>query len=133
MSSYFDAADREVRTLSSAAGKDTGAFLTSLIEVEKRLIKDSLTFARDEQTPKVVRENLISAIADYQVVFAGGEFVDGPGLTDGTRMAAASRRSFLSTQLHSLWHQIASMRLQTRYGLVMDNPGTVAKRILEDG
>jgi hypothetical protein len=123
MSSYFDAFRREVHTLSSAAGNDTEAFLKTLMIAEERIKNDCLSFAGDRETPDEVRQMIIACVALNEVRYSGGDFLgDDKGESKGTQWAAVARSSRLGEEMHSLWHDIAHLRLKPRYGLVMDNP-----------
>lgn len=123
MSSYFDRFDRDVRAIAQAYGNDTEGFLKRLMQLEEKLKQDSLLFSGDVETPHDVRETIVATIALYEVRYAGGDFLgDKLGESRGAQYAAACKSSKLSHELHSLWHDIASMRYQMRYGLVSDNP-----------
>jgi len=39
----------------------------------------------------------------------------------------ALRRSRLLSSLHSLWHQIAALRVRTRFGVILDDPRDTIK------
>lgn len=134
MSSYFDELNREVRTLSSFTKEDEPAFLNSLIKIESHLKDDCLQLANDKETPEEVKQKILDTIKKYEIRYAGGNFLgDEKGPSDGANMAVACRKSLLVDEMHSLFHTIASMRIKTRYGLIIDNPAsTVRCRNLHD-
>ena len=115
MSSYFDEFDREVNTLSSFCGQDTELFIKQLEEAEKRLIADCAAFALDPETPQEIATQISGRIMIHRV--------NPEDNSEATEYARMCRRSKLSAQMHSLWHEIATLRLKTRYtGFVNDNP-----------
>lgn len=123
MSSYFDKFDRETRVLAeSYLGNDEG-FLKALMGLEAGMIKTCELFAGDIDTPDDIRQAIIGCIAVHAIRYEGGDFMgDSTGKCEATSYAVVSKRSKLSAEMHSLWHEIARRRLQPRYGLVMDNP-----------
>lgn len=123
MSSYFDKFDREASVLAdSFRGNDEG-FLKALMGLEAPMIKTCELYAGDIDTPEDVRQAIIACIALHSIRYDGGDFMgDSTGPCEATRYAIVAKRSKLSTEMHSLWHDIARRRLQPRYGLVMDNP-----------
>lgn len=121
MSSYFDKFDRGVSELSKITNDEE--FLLGLKELEKTMIHTCELFAGDRDTPTDIQQAIIKCITLNQVRYKGGDFLgDEFGPCEATRMALASRQSRLSKEMHSLWHDIASRRLEMRYGLVLDNP-----------
>ena len=132
MSSYFDKFNRQVRELSQETRGNDEAFLKGLMELEKPLVRTCELFAGDRDTPEDIRKAVIGCILTNEVRYEGGDFlgshVGGVLLeSDGAQYACACRSSKLSQELHSLFHDIASRRIQTRYGLVMDDPEAAVK------
>jgi len=134
MSSYFDEINREVRTIAQFTKEDSEAFLNELMRLEGHMKDDCLQLAGDRETPDDIRQKIIETIALHEIRYEGGEFLgDKTGACEATRTAVACRYSQLVTEMHSLFHTIASQRIQTRYGIIMDNPAAdVRARNLHD-
>jgi hypothetical protein len=130
MSSYFDSIRRQVAVLSrecpnTPAG--TEAFLFGLMRIEKAMIEACELFAGDVETPEDTRRAIMDCIHCNEVRYEGGDMLGShiAGVfieSRGAQVAACSRSSRLESEMHSLWHDIARMRYQMRYGLVWDNP-----------
>lgn len=128
MSSYFDKFDREARVLAdSFRGNDEG-FLKALMGLEAGMIKTCELLAGDIDTPDDVRQSIIGCLAVHAIRYNGGDFLgDETGASEAARYAVCCKRSKLSSELHSLFHTIASKRIQTRYGMILDNPEYAVK------
>ncbi len=123
MSSYFDKFDREVRQLAQDTRGSDEQFLLQLKQLEATMIKTCELFAGDIDTPDDIRQAVIACIALNQVRYEGGDFLgDSTGPSQGAQHAMCCKSSQLSHEMHSLFHDIARRRIETRYGLVMDNP-----------
>ena len=136
MSSYFDAIRRQVADLSRECPntpEGNEAFLNGVKQIEAPMIRACELFAGDVETPEDVRQAIIACIALNEVRYDGGDFLGGK-LGDvllesrGAQYACACRSSKLESAMHSLWHDIARMRYQMRYGPVSDDPSWAVER-----
>ncbi len=109
MSSYFDEAQREVR-------ED----FSSVAAVEARVKRDVELVAGDVDIPGGTREVLIGTIAllEYETSYQGPP-------TKGHEQSNIMRQSALIEALHSQFHSIASCQIQTRFGVLNDNPRNI--------
>jgi len=122
MSSYFDEFDAKVHDIRLAAGQDDSQFIKRLARAESSLITDCLEYAYDHETPTDIKEKIIKLINENEVIPERN--------CPGTEFALVCKRSKLSSELHSFFHEIASRRMKTRYtGFVNDNPGHLVRMI----
>lgn len=121
MSSYFDSFDREVYATSSAF-RDAEQFVKELADTEQDMIRDCEFFAGDMETPEDVRRCIMAVIA-LSAINPTGSMVN----ERAKEMAMMCRFSKLSRDMHSLFHDIARMRYEMRYGMVFDNPREAVK------
>lgn len=140
MSSYFDNIRRQVADLSRECPntpEGLEAFLNGVKAIEAPMIRQCELFAGDVETPQDVREAIMACIALNEVRYDGGEFMGGryghepdakPISCPATEYAAMCRSSKLEREMHSLWHDIARMRYQMRYGPVSDDPQWAVER-----
>lgn len=126
MSSYFDKFDRMVSDIARDE-TDNETFLFWLMDAEKTMVRDCELLAGDRDTPEDVRREIIKCILTNKVHYEGGDKLGShiggiwcPSI--GAQRAVISKQSALSKELHSLFHTIASRRIETRYGVIMDNP-----------
>lgn len=120
MSSYFDKFDREVYELAQAQraeAHDDKWFLEHLEAIESCMVRDCELFAGDMETPEDVRQCIMAVIAL-------GSVEHNPNARE---MALCMKRSQLSQDMHSLFHDIARMRYSMRYGLVFDDPAAAVQ------
>lgn len=131
MSSYFDDLNRELHTLFK---KQTGLddfrdpvasvkFFIDYRMLEEQVIKTVSFCTGDREFPDDLRERIQGIIA-VKCVFGG----DGRGNKKNLDMLMAMRTSELFAQLHSAFHEVASRRVETRFGLLDDNPESIVKR-----
>lgn len=117
MTSYFDDAVRDahnaIRQFDGTSGEDD---LEALAEVEARVIADVNLVTGDREFPDSLREEIQGAIATHRVRSPDGI------PTKGDEYARMVSRSSLIDRLHTLFHEVASQRIQTRFGLLSDNP-----------
>ena len=115
MSSYFDSFDKDVREMSKQVrGED---FANALEAMEEGMIKDCEYFAGDLETPVSVRKCIMAVISLGGVKHS----------PKAREMAKVSYLSTLSRDMHGLFHDIARMRYQMRYGLVFDDPAEAVR------
>lgn len=129
MSSYFDTFRKEVGELSRECPNNVEgmkSFLFGLMKIESRMILDCEYFAGDIETPQDVRDAIMTCIWTHRANYAGQESID--DLTKATSQDAVCRSSKLESEMHSLWHDIARMRYQMRYGPISDDPAWAVQR-----
>lgn len=120
MSSYFDAFDREVAELARACKTDD-EFLLNLELLEQKMVNTCELFAGDIETPEDVRQCVMAVIS------LAGCRADATGSKTVRELDGIAKRSQLSRDMHSLWHDIGRMRYEFRYGMVLDNPEHAVK------
>jgi hypothetical protein len=111
MSSWFDAWDREVNAIGDVEGED---FLNKVADIDERHCDIVLLALDDREVPSPVREQGFDIIQKFAMYNRISEEVK----TD----AVIGRTSEVSRRLHSLFHRVASMRVQTRFGRLDDSP-----------
>lgn len=127
MSSYFDTFDRQVRDLAKDHRHNPDAFIDALATLEQGMARDCELFAGDLETPESVRQ-CIMAVLSLAAVRPFHPPFNNPGMArfhQPTRAEETARCAYFSTlsqDMHGLFHDIARMRYQMRYGLVFDNP-----------
>jgi hypothetical protein len=100
-------------------------FLKQVKAVEEGMIQTLMLFMGDREVhqEKDLCQAIWKVIVCHQIRYEGGDFLgDKTGPCQATAEALACRRSRLISEMHSLWHDIASRRYQFRFGLVLDNP-----------
>jgi hypothetical protein len=124
MSSYFDAKTRAVSDASDANRKDDAAFLTAVAAIEAEMIQEVILAAGDREFPADLREKAMALIARWHV----GIYASLPPTSEALDYALAVRSSELVERMHSLFHEIASRRVNTRFGLLSDHPRDIVDR-----
>ncbi len=124
MSSYFDDVDREVHDLFSL-DQDMTTFWQRYHTIENRLIADALGATRARRFPRELADR-ISLIVRRRRVFATSKSKDlhERNAADLLEM----RMSFLSSDLHSAFHDVARYGQQHKIRWLMDSPAWMAKR-----
>ncbi len=116
MSSYFDRWDREVRDAAMDHPRDF-EFLEAVIAIEQSRVREISLVTGDREFPDALRERIQGAIAVHAVS------IQMPDQCEKARSYTRSTRaSALSGQLHSLFHEVAGARIETRFGLLNDDP-----------
>jgi hypothetical protein len=127
MSSYFDAVRAQVGELArkcpTTPQGDT-EFIAGIMEIEAPMIRACDFFAGDVETPEDVRQAILGCISLDAVRFDGDTKIPTPG----ANFALVARSSKLESNMHSLWHDIARMRYEMRYGPVSDDPQWAVER-----
>ena len=120
MTSYFDELNSEVRGISDEADRET--FLHYLGNIEARVIATINLVTGDREFPHELREKLQGIIATRCVqvtVVPNQKAID---------YAWACKLSLLIDDLHFAFHRVASLRIETRFGRLSDNPDEIVKR-----
>ncbi len=125
MSSYFDALQREVSEAAEQCGENDAAFLDAVQGIEGRMWADVTAITGDREFPDDLREAILGAFAVKSVHQVG----DLPMPEKARERVLAYRSSRVVEDIHDLFHDLARRRLQTRFGLLSDNPpGILARR-----
>lgn len=123
MSSYFDDFDRQVRQF--ANDYDDDGFLQCTAEAEQAMFEDVAAVTGDREFPHDLRERIMNAFAIESV-----KPTPTP-LRSAIEYVLRTRSSRVSGTVHSLFHELASRRIQTRFGLLSDDPYDIFVRRAE--
>jgi hypothetical protein len=123
MTAFFDDLRRKVMDLSSEFPRDE-QFVEELAKVEARVVRLVGIVIGDREFPKERREKILQAIALLRVC----KVADSPPIQQQIEKAAILRGSQLLDELHSQFHNLASMRTIVRFGLLTDKPDGILKR-----
>lgn len=127
MSSYFDARTREVAEAAEQFEQDA-SFLARVQEIEEKVFGDVARITGDREFPSRMREQAMNLCA-LQSARVIGECRN----PKAEARALATRSSAMIEALHSLFHEVARARIQTRFGLLSDDPiGDAERRDAED-
>lgn len=124
MTAYFDDLEREVHKVSEETRGDDDAFLERIGVIEKTLSETASLNSGDREFPDDIRQRVMGAIACHATA---GSFEDKDLMERPRAMALALRRSQLVGELHSIFHDLASRRVKTRFGFWTDDPGSNLK------
>ncbi len=121
MSSYFDAMNRAV---SEAAEHepDDAEFLRSVWGIEHQLYREVTYITGDREFPDDLRERMLGVLA-VRSVYCPGRVVASKAARD---RVLRTRSSVAIEDLHSLFHELASRRIETRFGMLSDSPTHMA-------
>jgi hypothetical protein len=123
MTNYFDQLSLQVNAAFDAARGDDAKIIDAVAAIEKPAIDDVMTILDlPEVAAKVpeLRTKTLKLVAEARL--------DDPANEDARMFVTGCSCSYLLTELHSVCHAIGGLRIQTRYGLLMDSPGEIAKR-----
>ena len=115
MSSYFDNAVRKILDLDQTES-DAG-FLAKAQEVEDEVIQEVILALADPEIPKGFLDHTQNLIARWAVSCS----------EKGQRHLMMTRGSRLLSDLHVLFHRLAEARIQTRFGLILDDPRAIIR------
>lgn len=115
MTTYFDHRQREVAL---CARLSEAEFFQRVSGIERDIIADVIRNTGDYQFPSDLRQKMIEVISTQRVDDISGCDVE----TEGHKAARVLRNSPLVGALHSLFHELASRRIEARFGLWGDNP-----------
>lgn len=117
MSSYFDKKSAEVAEASDLFSSER-TFIDAVADIEATLIKDVTLVVGDREFPSDLREKAMSLIAQWHV----GSHAGLPPMTEAVQYLAVARCSELVDRMHSLFHELATRRIHTRFGMLNDHP-----------
>jgi hypothetical protein len=121
MSSYFDAKQLEVDKAFECA-KTRKHFCRRLVEIEEQVFRDVCRITGDREFPATLRERIMDACATERVDVGG--VPNRRGLEQCIRFGWSH---YIET-MHSLFHEVAQSRTETRFGLLTDDPIGDAER-----
>ena len=112
MTAFFDDIAKQV----SALGDHN--FINQLIQIEQDLARTVSLATGDREFPEYHRERIQNIIAIRGIQPVPGVPVNQKQL----ELAEMMHYSELVTELHSAFHKLASERIQTRFGMLFDDP-----------
>lgn len=120
MSSWFDDWDREVREAVQNDPRES-QFFGRMKEIEAVRLRTINLVTGDREFPDEWRERIQRIIAVYSV---------STGHPSDTAIAHALTMGYskLSQESHSVFHEIADARIETRFGLLSDSPSDILTR-----
>lgn len=128
MSSYFDALNLEVDEANFDHEEDED-FLRELAGIEFRVFGEVTRITGDIEYPSDHRERILGIFAVHSVRQAAGY----PRNEKAEKLAVLLRYSRCIEDLHNAFHDVARARINTRFGLLSDDPvGDCARRDEED-
>jgi hypothetical protein len=116
MTAYWDEKSGEVRALGGLSMSDD-AFIERLVAIEEQVYRDVSLCVGDREVPSMWRERLLNLMARYTV---RRPIPSVPG--GGDLEARVLRDSPMITWLHAAFHALARERIETRFGLLTDDP-----------
>lgn len=130
MSSYFDRLSREVAGL-TVRGVD---FLREVRAIEQGMLKDIETVLEQPELPDDIRTLIRSTIEQFAVP-ENPSLVDPPKTINDRKMLIneSLHVSTLVEHMHDLFHEISARKVNTKHGLIRDNPGLFTGKVLDDG
>jgi len=129
MSRYFDDLVDAVRIVNDS---DDVTFLRRVTDMEEIAQKDVPLLTGDREFPEDLRERILTAISTKSLRLKH----DGAGyFKPALDRVLALRKSALLDELHSMFHEVAERRIQTRFGPLTDNPRAdlTARRAHDEG
>lgn len=123
MSSYFDNLSSQVG-YASEHFRDPEKFREAVATIEQHLIDDITIITGDREFPEDLRQHALNLIANCHV----GNAPHLPARQEAIDYLTAVRSSTLIESMHSLFHTLASRRIQTRFGLLDDSPISIRVR-----
>lgn len=117
MTEYFDAATREISERIKAHEGDSNAQLSAAEMVEERVRVDVEALIADRQFPASFRVRCQLALG-YRVAHESGR---------GRTYVKTMKCSEMLGKLHSIFHELAALRLRVRWGLLSDDPGGMVR------
>jgi len=120
MTSYFDDYRSEVSSAAPVAPGDK-AFLFFIGNIEREMIPMINLVTGDREFPDDLREKIQGLIAMHRTTSVGGL----APRDKAVEMALMLRECPLVTELHRAFHEVASRRIETRFGILSDNPKVI--------
>ena len=121
MTAYFDDLRTEMREIPSGNDEE---WIQQLGAIERRVVQEVQLVTGDREFPDDLREKMLGAIAT-KAVYDLSDVVKAN--EDAVDYARCTKTSDLLEALHSLFHRLASRRVQTRFGWLSDSPRAILK------
>jgi hypothetical protein len=118
MSSYFDQKTHEVSELPAQT------LLAGTTEIEREMINVIVLVVGDREFPADLREKAMRLIAQWHV----GSYAELPPRQEAIDFLLSTHDSELVMSMHSLFHEVASRRIVTRFGWLSDHPLDILHR-----
>lgn len=130
MTDYFDNVEREARN----AARSSNDPVAAAAAVEARVVRTVLLCTGDREFPDDLRERILTCITATGLVDYAGKPRSGILRNeDAEDYVKVTRSSDLLGRLHSLFHELARRRHQTRFGPWSDSPeGSLHRRDAHD-
>lgn len=123
MTDYFDQLSSKLAS-ETRVDNETG-FINSATSMERMKLVPTVTLlCGDREFPDDLRQRIMAAIA-VDGLYPGTNALD--PLPRTVQKAKALRQSILLGTLHNLFHELAERRIETRFGLLTDDPADCLK------
>lgn len=126
MTGYFDTREQLISEVSRLNTDDT-EFIKKLTGIEESVVADVNLVTGDREFPEGWREKIQNVIASRRLYI--GDIPNEHVIW----LAKASRQSPLIVELHHFFHLLAGEKVETRFGVLSDDPiGILRRRIVYD-
>ncbi len=122
MTSFFDTISHEIRN--AADQEDDAAFLETVVQAEAQMYRTVTAITGDREFPDDLRHRILGVLAS-RAVYQPGRL---PIPEDARESVLTLRYSDAVEGVHSLFHELAQRRIETRFGLLSDNPAEMLVR-----
>ena len=119
MTAYFDDLRQEMRDIPPC---DPQEWVRQLGLIERRVVEEVQLVTGDREFPEDLRERILLVIATRAVYDLSPAV---PARQEPVEYAATTKTSDLLETLHSLFHQLAARRVETRFGRLSDSPRAI--------
>lgn len=117
MTSYFDALTREVREAADQFDEDED-FIQEVAYIESGMYRDVTLVTGDREFPDDLRQDILNVLAVHAVYQPGAL----GALESAAKTVKLMRSSTAIEKVHSLFHELARRRIETRFGWLQDSP-----------
>jgi hypothetical protein len=122
MSSYFDRLQSAVNEADRKSLQADGIdFLRSVWDIEAQLFSDVTEITGDREFPDDLRERILGVLAT-RAIYQPGRL---PMPEKARAYVLRCRSSWAVEAVHSLFHELARRRIETRFGMLSDNPNHI--------
>lgn len=116
MSSQFDNAQAAIHDMASLPDDE---FLAQAKALENALVKECLLNSGDREFPEDLRQKIVGHVALFTLGYEGME-----PTKKGIDWLLSVRSSKLIELLHNDFHDVATRRIKTRFGILSDRPSS---------
>jgi len=118
MTTYFDNLTREIAQVHR----------TEAVEIENEVVRTVSLACGDREFPQDMRERIMGAIAQWQMVPPYAKDLDDPKANiSAIRYFDCLCSSRLVCELHAMFHEVAARRVNTRFGWLSDDPQDIVR------